>query len=376
MMPKNSELPDGTYVELVKSLFATLLPTVIMSVAFLGIGSLILAQSHDRLIAGLIAAGALASILRIGILLRFRRWAREDEIDRNRARRIERAFAVAYLSFAIILGSFGVRAIQIAPPQSDMLVVALLVGYAAGVAAGIALRPVIAVSSMVVAIVPTVVLAATSPDITFKTVALLMAALLAGGINSLLGRYKSETAKITMRRMFATLARQDHLTGLSNRLSLAEQFQQLSATSTQGLAVHCLDLDRFKPVNDTYGHPVGDALLEAVAARLASVVRGQDFAARTGGDEFVVIQVGINHPDAADMLARRIAKAIAEPYTIDRHSISISTSIGYALSVDCGNDLERLLARADEALCHTKRGGGGLISHGKCTGELDKRHSA
>ena len=375
-MRKNTDLPDGTYVELVKSLFATLLPTVIMSFTFLGIGGLILSQTDDPFLATLIGIGAVSSASRIGVLTYYRRWAGQDAVDRRAARRIEFTFAATYLSFAIVLGGFGVRALRVAPPQSDMLVVALLIGYGAGVAAGIALRPWIAVSSMLVAIVPTVVMAAIDPGITFKAVALLMAALLAGGINSLVGRYRSETSKITMRRMFATLARQDHLTGLSNRLSLAEQFQQLSGSDTPGLAVHCLDLDRFKPVNDTYGHPVGDALLEAVAKRLTSVVRGQDFAARTGGDEFVVIQVGINHPDAADMLARRIARAISEPFTIHGHLISIGTSIGYALSADCGLDLERLLTRADEALCHIKRMGGGMISYGQCAAKSEKRQSA
>jgi len=105
---------------------------------------------------------------------------------------------------------------------------------------------------------------------------------------------------------------------------LAQRFDAWRG-SGPGIAVHCLDLDRFKPVNDRYGHPMGDALLKAVAGRLQSMLRRKRLASRPA-DEFVVVQPA-SHAGEADMLARRIARAIAQPYAIDGHEIVIGTSI-------------------------------------------------
>jgi diguanylate cyclase (GGDEF)-like protein len=181
-----------------------------------------------------------------------------------------------------------------------------------------------------------------------------------------------------MRRLFSTLARRDDLTGLPNRLSLRERFEEFAAQAGSGdmIAVHCLDLDKFKPVNDRYGHPVGDALLKAVSERLGGLLRRTDFAARMGGDEFIIVQTGIQHSDEADMLARRIVRSIAQPYSIEGHEITIGTSVGYALSPRHGNDLDRLVACADAALCQVKQGGGGIASFYEPLPEIELRLTA
>lgn len=375
MAPRIANLPEGTYVELVRSLFQTLLPTAIMALSFLGIGILIVRETGDPFLAFLTAAGTLAALGRLTVLLMHRRRAEEEALDIATARIFERRFAIQYFSFALVLGTFGAWAFLVAPPETRALIVGLLFGYGAGVAAGLSLRPWISVTSILMAIVPTIVAAWLSSELISRAAGTLLAVFLAGGIHSMLSRYRSETRKITMRRQFSTLARQDNLTGLPNRLSLRERFETFATVNSGNgtIAVHCLDLDRFKPVNDRFGHPAGDALLKAVSERLNGLLRRSDFAARLGGDEFVIIQQGITHADEAEILARRIVRTVAQPYVVDGHDITIGTSVGYALSSEYGNDLERLMKCADEALCQIKREGGGVAKYDKALPEVEFR---
>jgi len=358
-------LPDGTYVELVRSLFQTLLPATIMTFSFLAVGTLLCSETGDPMLAVLTGAGTIAAMARLTVILTHRKRAAEEALDVATARIFERRFALVYFSFAALLGMFGARAFVVIPPDMLMVVVGLLSGYGAGVAAGLSLRPWISVPSILIAIVPAVVVAWLSPNLIYQATGALFAVFVGGGIESMLSRYRSEARKITMRRQFATLARHDHLTGLLNRLSLREQFEGLAVPGSDmgTLAVHCLDLDRFKPVNDRYGHPAGDMLLKAVSARLAGMLRRSDFAARLGGDEFVIVQTGVSQPGEADLLARRLARALARPYVVGGQQITIGASVGYALSSEYGNDLERLLRGADEALCQVKREGGGTAKY-------------
>lgn len=370
-------LPEGTYVELVRSLFLTLLPTSIMAVSFLAVGLLIASQTPDHLLKTLTILGSIAAAARLTVLLAHRRRAGDESLDFATALILERRFALPYFSFALVLGAFGARAFMVATAESHMLVIGLLFGYGAGVAAGLSLRPWISVPSILIAIVPTIIIALSTPDLTYRGAGLLLAVFLAGGIESMLSRYQSETRKITMRRLFSTLAKRDDLTGLPNRLSLRERFEELAGIGSDGLiAVHCLDLDRFKPVNDRFGHPVGDALLKAVSERLDRLLRRTDFAARIGGDEFVIVQTGFTHAVEAEMLARRIVRGIAQPYSLCGQEITVGTSVGYALASECGNDLERLVGCADEALCRVKRQGGGIASYGELSTEGGRKASA
>ena len=127
------------------------------------------------------------------------------------------------------------------------------------------------------------------------------------------------------------------------------------------MAVLCLDLDRFKPVNDTLGHPVGDALLRAVAARLLACVREGDTAARLGGDEFAVLQAGAGQPEAAGALARRLVEALSAPYEVLGHQVVVGASVGVALAPGDGRDPDELLKRADMALYRAKADGRGTF---------------
>lgn len=154
----------------------------------------------------------------------------------------------------------------------------------------------------------------------------------------------------------AYMAHHDALTGLANRILLRERIQAaLSAGPDRQLAVFCLDLDRFKAVNDTLGHPVGDAVLRMAANRLNACIRETDTAARLGGDEFAI--VAALAPLDASALAARIVEAISQPYDLDGHRIEIGISIGIALAPGDGNDPDELLKNADLALYRAKAQG-------------------
>ena len=155
-------------------------------------------------------------------------------------------------------------------------------------------------------------------------------------------------------------AHHDVLTGLPNRALLQDRLQQSLAQARrdkQKLAVMMLDLDHFKDVNDTLGHPVGDQLLCAVARRLRSIVRESDTLARFGGDEFVLIQTVLNDRAGAGILARKIADTLAEPYVVDGHEVRTSASLGIAVYPDDGKVPDTLLKSADMALYRAKAGG-------------------
>jgi len=115
------------------------------------------------------------------------------------------------------------------------------------------------------------------------------------------------------------------------------------------VALHCLDLDGFKPINDMYGHPVGDRLLQLVAERLAKLCADADLAVRLGGDEFALLQTAITHPNEVELVRRRIHKTLSEPYHIDHREILVGVSVGSATCTIGLSDLQALLSEADAA---------------------------
>jgi diguanylate cyclase (GGDEF)-like protein len=159
----------------------------------------------------------------------------------------------------------------------------------------------------------------------------------------------------------AHMAHHDALTGLPNRVSFRKGMEAALARMKRGQshAILCLDLDRFKGVNDTLGHPIGDALLQAVAERLRECVRETDSIARLGGDEFAVVQIGENQPVGSTTLARRIIEALSAPYEIEGHQVVIGASVGISVAPNDGDDPDQLLKNADMALYRAKGDGRG-----------------
>jgi len=157
------------------------------------------------------------------------------------------------------------------------------------------------------------------------------------------------------------MARHDALTDLPNRVLFQEQLNAALARlgKSDALAVLCIDIDRFKGVNDTLGHPVGDDLLRATADRLRQCLDGNDFIARLGGDEFVIVQRGADQPDVTTALAMRLIETVSAPYDLDGHHIVVGLSVGISMAPDDGLDPHQLLKNADMALYRAKADGRG-----------------
>ena len=156
------------------------------------------------------------------------------------------------------------------------------------------------------------------------------------------------------------LAHHDALTGLPNRLLLRDRLDQASALASRQqsrIALLFLDLDRFKMINDSLGHPVGDALLKAVVERLKRCVRDADTISRQGGDEFVIVLGDVRDSEAVARIAEKIHQRMAEPFVIDNHALTTSFSIGIALYPDDGEDFDTLTKKADTAMYHAKQAG-------------------
>jgi diguanylate cyclase (GGDEF)-like protein len=159
----------------------------------------------------------------------------------------------------------------------------------------------------------------------------------------------------------AHLAHHDSLTGLANRLLLRDRLDDAIARTHRGelCALLCIDLDHFKEVNDTLGHPVGDRLLQAVSKRILAEVREHDTVARLGGDEFVVLQSVLKHPQDAAMLAQRLVESLGAPFDIEGHHLVIGASVGIAVAPNDGADQDILMRNSDLALYRAKQAGRG-----------------
>jgi diguanylate cyclase (GGDEF)-like protein/PAS domain S-box-containing protein len=158
------------------------------------------------------------------------------------------------------------------------------------------------------------------------------------------------------------MARHDGLTNLPNRTLFREQLEQALRLAKHGdqLAVFCLDLDHFKDINDSLGHPIGDALLREVARRLGECIGENDTVARLGGDEFAIVQFCSDYdPSAVTALASHIVEKIAAPYDIGGHHLVIGVSVGISLPPEDGKNPDELLKNADLALYRAKADGRG-----------------
>jgi diguanylate cyclase (GGDEF)-like protein/PAS domain S-box-containing protein len=176
--------------------------------------------------------------------------------------------------------------------------------------------------------------------------------------------YEDITERRQAEDKIAHMARHDGLTGLPNRMHFREQLEKaLRDVDRNGaFAVLCLDLDHFKAVNDTLGHQNGDRLLQVAAARIRGALHEGDLVARFGGDEFAVLQLAKDQPEAAAVLARRLVDVMSKPITIGEHQMPVGVSVGIALAPADGANADELLKNADLALYRSKAEGRSIYS--------------
>ncbi|OLN23206.1 GGDEF domain-containing protein [Domibacillus antri] len=181
-----------------------------------------------------------------------------------------------------------------------------------------------------------------------------------GNVEHYVGVFTDITDQKIAEEELRKLAHSDPLTGMANRYHYNVRMESLLETSkkyNQKLAVMFLDLDRFKQINDTFGHEAGDQLLIKVSARIKKLLRNKDLIARLGGDEFVITLTNIHHPREAFTLAENIINTLSAPFIIAGHELYISTSIGISFFSEDGTDADTLLRSADKAMYDSKKAG-------------------
>ncbi|RYB05339.1 EAL domain-containing protein [Lichenibacterium ramalinae] len=180
---------------------------------------------------------------------------------------------------------------------------------------------------------------------------------------ALMNMQEQTSERMRAEEQISHMAHHDALTGLPNRVLFGSELERALTEwlPDKTVAVFCLDLDRFKQVNDTLGHPVGDALLTAVAERLQSFVSDRTLVARLGGDEFALIQVGAEQPADSTLLGEQIIARLSEPYEIRGYQIVIGASVGVSLAPHDGDGADDLLKNADLALYRAKTEGRGML---------------
>jgi diguanylate cyclase (GGDEF)-like protein len=364
-------LASGIRRELVAMLYTTMGPLVMVGAIATAVAILVAIRLGSPAIFAVAAVIAVWTAARTGLLLAYRRRVSRHSIDGVEVQRWEWAYAVGSVVTGLLLGTMNYVALLGEDSAVHMLTSVLIFGYGAGLVVRVSVRPVIYCTSLAAAILPSIagllahVGERASHGLPYGTMAFLYASFALGSADSARFLYRSTIDQLLTGRALAGLARKDVLTGLANRLLLRERFDESVASiarSDDVIALHLLDLDRFKPVNDRYGHPTGDALLKAVAERLSGLIRPDDTAARIGGDEFAIIQTGVRDVSQARALGDRIAAALAEPFQIGPATITIGTSIGIAFAPRDGLDLDRLSACADAALYEVKHRRRGMVA--------------
>jgi diguanylate cyclase (GGDEF)-like protein/PAS domain S-box-containing protein len=172
--------------------------------------------------------------------------------------------------------------------------------------------------------------------------------------------FRDVSAALAMAKQMTVAAEHDFLTGLPNRMLLNDRIGQAIALAPRSkckVAVLFLDLDGFKYINDSLGHPVGDKILQSIAKRLVGCVRGSDTVSRQGGDEFVVLLSELHSIEDAAISSRRILQAVAEALSIGHHDLHVTASIGISIYPDDGQDAEALIKNADTAMYQAKENG-------------------
>jgi len=347
--------------KLVETLYAQ--PTSLAAGAMAGIACCITAM----IVTGNPLIVVTGSLLIVTAIVRFTiaLWLARDTQNRD-TRSLELIYETGAFTYAFLSGL--AAAITVADADAgrmQTLMVAYALVYGVGISARNAGRPVIAIGQLLLSVVPIIAVCLMVGGVEFYVLAGAMAFTILGVMSitfnvfhTLREQIVAAEASAQMADKMRDLARTDVVTGLLNRAGLnndmVEMLMQLP--EHQKLALFWIDLDRFKEVNDTLGHTVGDKVLAEVASRLRGTAPEGATVARFGGDEFIVV-AAIGERGESEQLARALVSEIGRPMRIDGHRIDTAASMGVALLPDDGPDIDMLMQGADLALYHAKVGG-------------------
>jgi diguanylate cyclase (GGDEF)-like protein len=345
--------------ELVDALYSTPKSIFAASVVALLVVAFTYMLSGDPTYAWIFAGFLAVSIGRTVSILLYQA-ARHDPDDSAATVLWERRALVGAWAFACLVGFTGAYSVA-AHPSSDieLLVNCCVMGYIAGISSRNASRPIISIGQVSLTAFPFLVALIGRFDVVHAVLAVFIGALLLSIIVICRAVFENIISRHTAFSRIELIARRDALTNLWNRTALIELLEKrLSgvAESGENVALILIDLDRFKDINDTFGHQTGDAVLKEVGDRIKSVTRPGDEVARIGGDEFVVVVVGTDE-DRPRVTAEQIFATFSLPFPVGINQHMCGASIGYAIAPRHGSTLEELFRNADLALYEAKQAG-------------------
>jgi diguanylate cyclase len=374
-----ASMPDAVYLEVVATLYGTTVPILVAGVCQAVVGTISVTQSGDGFTAVLTLLSVIVCLVRLLDVLAFRRQIRRKPLlGRAEAVAWEQRYAAGSLTAALLIGLFAARSLFVGDAICLVMAVGIAFGFGAGIVARLSLRPIVALLDFGAVGLPAVAATfAKQWDTPHIAMGLMFLIFIVAGFEMARLSYNTTLNQMTLKRKFEQLSRIDPMTGLLNRSVLATDVERIVAEAgCSMIAVHAIDLDHFKAANDRHGHPVGDALLKQVAARLTSLAGPADPVLRMGGDEFILVQRSVRSSDDAELMAQRIFASISAPYDVDGHEIVIGASIGIALSPEHGKTVEALLCRSDAALYRAKERRGGYVFATEPPKSLDRQHAA
>ncbi|WP_298883546.1 GGDEF domain-containing protein [uncultured Bradyrhizobium sp.] len=352
-----ASISDAVYLEVITGLHGTTMPNILAAACLAMVGAITTYETGDMIAAALTVAGVVVAIVRLFEIVSFRRrLARSPRLDRSEAVRWERIYVAGTVATAFVLGMFAARSIVLGDALCSVMAIGIGFGFGAGVVARLALRPVAALLDLVAIAAPAAIVTFMQPDLRHVGLGLLILMYVVASFEMVRLSFNASINQITLKRQFEQLSRIDPMTGVANRSVLATDLPAMLAAGM--VAVHTLDLDRFKEANDRFGHPVGDALLKQVAGRLKLLAAADDLVIRMGGDEFVLVQRAATDAEA---MAMRIVQSLSVPYDVDGQIVELGVSVGIAVAPDDGRTAEALLSRSDRALYRAKESRGGYV---------------
>ena len=261
----------------------------------------------------------------------------------------------------------------------EILINCCVMGYIAGASSRNASRPLITIGQISATCVPFVIALLSRADVVHAVLAIFIVILYLGTILVSRSVFDNLVSRHEAFKRIETLAQRDALTGLWNRsafLSLLEERLPATGSAGNSTALIAIDLDRFKDINDTLGHPVGDGVLKEAADRIRSALRAGDEASRIGGDEFLVMLVGGTAPEM-EAVVKRILNRFSEPFAVNLTRTICGASIGYAVAPRDGTAPDVLLRNADLALYEAKKQGRGqIIQYAAALSDAHERRAA
>lgn len=350
---------------LVETLYASPASLTIGAATGTAVGLVISSMSNGLAIHAVVAALCVVAALRVFSAIFFHR-----QLVRGTAvasRNWELAYELGAWAYSGLLGLMGLVTLTGSTNSIiHMLSVSMATGYAGGISGRNAGRVQIAIGQVCLALLPTALGLWLEGSIGYRVLAVAMVAMILGlaeisttthriVVQALIGRRD----KSLLAEKFERLARYDNLTGLENRMAMQMRLREIFETSEKradAVAILWMDVDRFKEINDSLGHMVGDRLLRAVAERLNDVVQGRGRIARFGGDEFVIICPDTDRVTAAT-IAQEIIAYFAHGFDLGDHHLQMTASIGYAVAPQDGRDMDELMQHADLALYEAKGAG-------------------